>query len=229
MKNAFMGTNGLRKALATNPRTKALIDERLMADEQAVLKMMDVLEREVTRTVAEIPAAIQLLADHINDGKPLDDRWSVVYGEDDDNPPVVVYNGVHGVMNTTLIVHYDGFTRVVLKASGEWWSKSDFDDLDSDMMKRVDVANKLAVRLGAILLEAGETMMVIKIEAGGINSYAAIGDEPRMMSDNEWGTFQHERGYSHCTCGMCGDGSGFRDSLRSMLGNGGLFGGMMPR
>ena len=40
MKNAFMGTTNLRKALATNPRTKALIDERLMADEQAVLKMM---------------------------------------------------------------------------------------------------------------------------------------------------------------------------------------------
>ncbi len=228
MKNAFMGTAALRKSLATNPRTKDLIDDKLMADEQAVLKMMDVLEREVTRTIADVPAAIQLLADHINDGKPLDDRWSVVYGNDEDNLPVVVYNGVHGVMGTTIIVHYDGFTRVVLKASKEWWSNSDFDELDSDMMERVDVANKFANVLGAILLEAGETMMVVKIEAGGINSFAAIGEEPRMLSDSEWNTFQHERGYSHCTCGMCGSGGNFRDSLRSMLG-GGIFGGMMPR
>lgn len=228
MKNAFMGTAALRKSLATNPRTKDLIDDKLMADEQAVLKMMDVLEREVTRTIADVPAAIQLLADHINDGKPLDDRWSVVYGNDEDNLPVVVYNGVHGVMGTTIIVHYDGFTRVVLKASKEWWSNSDFDELDSDMMERVDVANKFADVLGAILLEAGETMMVVKIEAGGINSFAAIGEEPRMLSDSEWNAFQHERGYSHCTCGMCGSGGNFRDSLRSMLG-GGIFGGMMPR
>lgn len=228
MKNAFMGTTNLRKALATNPRTKALIDERLMADEQAVLKMMDVLEREVTRTVAEIPAAIQLLADHINGGKPLDDRWSVVYGNDEDNLPVVVYNGVHGVMNTTLIVHYDGFTRVVLEASKEWWSNSDFDELDSAMMERVDVANKFANVLGAILLEAGETMMVVKIEAGGINSFAAIGEEPRMLSDSEWKTFQHERGYSHCTCGRCGSG-GAGGLLSSILNGRGLFGEMAPR
>lgn len=219
-------TLSLRKTVVANPRMKALIDDTLVRDEQNVLKMIDAVAAEVKYALTFMPTIMNLLADHTERGLPLDKKWQVIYQEDEDFVPVVVYNGYHGCMDVKVIMHSDGFARVHMDVSDSWWSNNDFDELDADMIKRVSCAEKLAQLLGAIMLEAGETMMLIRLKADCINSFAVIDQEPRMLSDNEWQALQHERGYSHCTCGMCGGGEGgMRDILRDMMGDG-MFGGL---
>lgn len=224
MKATNTGTTALRKSLANSPRMKSLIDDVMFSDEQAVLNMMVVLEGEIKRTVAEIPAIVNLLSNHLVDGDKLDNKWQVVYQEDEETIPMVVYRGQHGIMDTVLMMHSDGFVRVRLNPIDGWWEKSRFDKLDRDMITRVDVAEKLSPILAAILLEAGETMMALTIEAGGIKSFGVIDQEPRPLSEREWTDLQHDRGYSSCSCGR--DHSRGADMMSRILGGGGMFGGM---
>lgn len=224
-----LSTTALRKSIVLNPRMKDAIDNKLLTDEQAVLNMMEALEREAKYAFSHLPSAMMLLAKHTEEGEPLDEKWSVVYQADEAILPVMVYRAFHGSMEVTAILHYDGFVRVHLEASDQWWNKNNFDDLDVDMIRRVDVANKLSPILAALMLEAGETMMVLKLKADGITSFAVIDEEPRMLSDGEWKAIQHERGYSHCSCGMCGDSNPMGDMIGKMFGGGsGLFGGFRP-